>query len=375
MIVDDSAMCRQLLTDVIDAEDGLAVVGTAANGEAALLKMEELAPDLVTLDILMPEMDGIETLMAIRKKWPTVIIVMLSALTSEGSEAALDALALGASEYAVKPDSSGSIGRFSSALKIDLVPKIVALCGVEQPKSEKVFASATKKTQPAGFGQTVKKLPLRSDSDAIEIVAIGVSTGGPDALKTLLSDLPKDLGVPIVIVQHMPAMFTAKLANRLNSVSELKVVEAQCKELLQPGTVYIAPGDYHMVLEQHQADVRISLNKGALENSCRPAVDPLFRSIAEIYKSRCLGIILTGMGSDGLSGSAALSQAGSVVIAQDEVSSVVWGMPRLVVEAGLARQQLGIERMANVITQWVRKRPESANLEIHGKTRTAGGCS
>ncbi len=356
LVVDDSYLYQQLFSNAIDAADGLEVVGIAANGKIALEKIHQLVPDLVLLDILMPEMDGIQTLMAIRKDWPSVRAIMVSSLTSEGSEAALDALALGACEYANKPDTANGIESIKSELKIDLVPKVLALCGVEDSAFNRL------KTVARNKGQQLDLLRQNTSSACgqggnIDIVAIGISTGGPDALSKILSNLPADIGVPIVIVQHMPPQFTSKLAKRLNSVSALEVVEATANDKLLAGKVFIAPGDYHMVLTQSDDDVVIELNQEALENSCRPSVDPLFRSIPKIYGKKCLGVILTGMGGDGLFGCEVLVKAGCPVIVQDKETSIVWGMPKLVLEAGLAQRVVPIEHMANEIVHWVGRQP------------------
>ncbi len=376
LVVDDSCLFQRLLSDVINAGDGLEVVGVASNGKIALSMIEELRPNLITLDILMPEMDGIQTLMELKKTWPSIRTVMVSSLTSEGSDAALDALALGASEYAVKPTTGGGIAAVRSILADDLVPKIEALCGVEK---QQVSSECSIKDPgvPADFGLSRVKTRKRSVKGAIDLVAIGVSTGGPDALAKLLSQLPADIGVPVVIVQHMPAEFTAKLAKRLDGGSALQVVEAQLGDTLQPGVVYVAPGSFHMVLERNGGDVVVNLNQDEPENSCRPSVDPLFRSIPPIYGSKCLGVIMTGMGADGLKGSEALSAAGCPIIVQDKPTSIVWGMPKLVAMAGLAQEEVPLDRMADVVSRYVKgssvvKSSTAANSDIYKHTTIAG---
>jgi len=294
LVVDDSSMYQRLLSDVINSHPQLEVVGVAVNGREALELIDTLKPHVVTLDILMPQMDGIQTLIELRRSWPEVRAVMVSSLTSEGSDAALDALTLGAHEYAAKPVSAGGVSSIRAALTQDLLPKIEALCNL---------------------------------------------------------DSVSDTAVPEAIVQHMPAEFTAKLAARLDSASALAVREAQAGDRLQAGTVYIAPGNYHMVLEREGVEDVIRLNQNPLENSCRPSVDPLFRSAAAIHGSRCLGIVMTGMGQDGLKGSEVMYAAGASILVQDEASSVVWGMPKLVAQAGLAEAQVSLERMPKVIIE------------------------
>ncbi len=379
LVVDDSCLFQRLLSDVINARDGLEVVGVASNGKVALSMMEKTRPDLVTLDILMPEMDGIQTLIELRKNWPSVRSIMVSSLTSEGSDAALDALALGASEYAVKPSTGGGIATIRSVLSDDLLPKIEALCGVEAPRPSTALAAPRTRVPsvPAERRADDTKARSRHVPHDIELVAIGVSTGGPDALTKLLSQLPGDIGVPVVIVQHMPAEFTAKLAKRLDVASELQVVEAKLGDKLRAGTVYVAPGNYHMVLDQIGGDVFVNLNREEPENSCRPSVDPLFRSIPSIYGSKCLGVIMTGMGADGLNGSEALSVAGCPIIVQDKLTSIVWGMPKLVAMAGLAREEVPLDRMADVVIRYVRgtssmKNTVAANSDTYKHTTIAG---
>ena len=362
LVVDDSCLYQRILSDVINTRDSLEVVAVAANGKIALSLMNEVKPDLVTLDILMPELDGIQTLIEIHKRWPAVKTVMVSSLTSEGSDAALDALALGASEYAVKPSSAGGIDRIRTELATDLLPKIEALCCIDTPQVPATLASVPRTDASVPELETTSAKPGRESNSAgqIELVAIGVSTGGPDALTKLLSAMPADIGVPIVIVQHMPAAFTSKLAKRVDMVSPLNVIEAKQGDKVKAGTVYIAPGNLHMTLERKGADVVVVLNQDEPENSCRPSVDPLFRSIPVIYGSKCLGVIMTGMGADGLKGCVALSAAGCPIVVQDKATSIVWGMPKLVSMAGLAQEEVALDRMADVITRRV-KRP----LEMH----------
>ncbi|MFK8080153.1 MAG: chemotaxis response regulator protein-glutamate methylesterase [Granulosicoccus sp.] len=380
LVVDDSCLYQRILSDVVDAQDGLEVVGVASNGRVALNMMQRAKPDLVTLDILMPEMDGIQTLIQLRKQWPSVKTVMVSSLTSEGSDATLDALALGASEYAEKPSSVDGINSIRAGLTRDLVPKIEALCNVEVTRTP--VAQTTNKMQaeftPKRSARTATVPP--SNVSGIDIVAIGVSTGGPDALAKLLSALPADFGVPIVIVQHMPAEFTGKLARRLDAASLLKVVEAQIGDKIRGGTVYIAPGGYHMTLDRIGTDVIVNLNKDEPENSCRPSVDPLFRSIPSIFGDRCLGVILTGMGADGLKGCEALSAANCPIIVQDKATSIVWGMPKLVAMAGLAQEEVALDRMAEAVIARVRRVSRlnthaAANSDTHKHNTTSGGCA
>ncbi|MFK7889285.1 MAG: chemotaxis-specific protein-glutamate methyltransferase CheB [Granulosicoccus sp.] len=351
LIVDDSSLFQRLLSDVIDAHSQLEVAGVAANGKLALEMMPSLRPDLVTLDILMPELDGIQTLIQLRKQWPNIRTIMISTLTSKGSDAALDALALGASDYAVKPRSEAGMSVIRKSLSADLMPRIEALCGIEKEEDVVVLPKASQRARRAS---PVKPSGKKGSRVSIDLVAIGVSTGGPDALAKVLGEIPADLGVPIVIVQHMPASFTAKLAARLDSTSPMTVCEAQQGDKLRAGTIYIAPGEFHMVLGRLGEDVTVNLNKDAPENSCRPAVDPLFRSIPPVYGSRCLAVVMTGMGKDGFKGAQVLSEHGCPIIVQDKYTSIVWGMPKLVSLSGLAEEEVPLDKLASVIIARVR---------------------
>ncbi|MFK7852890.1 MAG: chemotaxis-specific protein-glutamate methyltransferase CheB [Granulosicoccus sp.] len=351
LVVDDSCLFQRLLSDAVNARPGLEVIGVASNGRVALDMVQDLKPDLVTLDILMPELDGIQTLTEIKRHWPDVVTMMVSSLTVDGSDAALDALALGAGDCAVKPQSSGGIEDIRQKLEQDFIPKLEALCGLDVVECD-LSDDHVEPEQPHFSDLPESELV---ECAQIKLVAIGVSTGGPDALGQLLPQLPVDLEVPIVIVQHMPAEFTAKLAARLDQASALKVVEAKQGESIQSGMVYIAPGDNHMVLSAKHKRVFVSLNKNPPENSCRPAVDVLFRSISTLYEDQCLGIVMTGMGQDGLKGAQALHAAGSRLLVQDQESSVVWGMPKLIAKAGLAEAQVPLKSMAAEIVSRVRR--------------------
>lgn len=372
LVVDDSCLYQRLLTDVINEHDDLDVVGVAANGRIALEMMSSVQPDLVTLDILMPEMDGIQTLIELRKNWPKIKTIMISSLTSEGSDAALDALALGASDYSVKPVSGGGIEQIRKDIGAELLPKIKALCGlddVQSSQSKSHFASSGAPNFTAS--ESIARQPGTGMQP--RIVAIGVSTGGPDALAKVLGRMPADFEVPIVIVQHMPAQFTSKLAGRLDTSCALKVREAKLGDKIRAGTVYIAPGDYHMTLDKIGGEVIVNLNRDEPENSCRPSVDPLFRSLPDIYGSQVLGVIMTGMGSDGLNGCKVLAELGSSIIVQDKQTSVVWGMPRLVSLAGLAEAEFPLDQLADAMIHYVRGDSNRAD-KGHAKTGKAANA-
>ncbi len=331
LIVDDSTVIRMMLSNALSGDDSVEVAGVAANGKIALAKIPQLNPDVVTLDMEMPEMDGITTLSEIRKLYPKLPVIMFSTLTQRGAEATLEALSRGANDYVTKPANVGSVTVAMQSVRDELLPKITANCSWF---TRGLFSAAgPKTTRPV----PVRTPVVRTNKAAqIDIVAIGSSTGGPNALAKVLGQLPADIPVPIVVTQHMPPIFTKHLADRLNQQCGLPVREGQTGDELLPGTVTIAPGDFHMVVERKGTQMFISLNKGTPENSCRPAVDVMFRSVAQLYRQNVLAVVLTGMGQDGMRGSEVVRGLGGRVIAQDEASSVVWGMPGSVVNAGLA---------------------------------------
>jgi two-component system, chemotaxis family, protein-glutamate methylesterase/glutaminase len=322
LIVDDSAVIRRQLTEVLAADPEIVIAGTAGTGHLALQKIPELKPDLVTLDVEMPGMDGIATLVEIRKLDPRLPVIMFSTLTGPGAAATVEALARGASDYATKPSHAGSLESAREQVRRELVSKIKALCAARAPFRRPDLASAP-----------FTPVPPRA---RVDVVAIGSSTGGPNALAELMPQFPADFPVPIMIVQHMPTMFTRLLAARLNGLTPLQVEEASQDQKLEKGQVWIAPGDYHMTVIRQGNDCLLNLNQDAPENCCRPAADVLFRSVARAFGEKVLGVVLTGMGADATRGCAAIRQAGGGVVVQDEASAVVWGMPGSVVAANLA---------------------------------------
>jgi two-component system chemotaxis response regulator CheB len=336
LIVDDSTVIRKVLCDGLAGDAALEVVGTAANGRIALAKIPQLHPDLVTLDVEMPEMDGLETLAAIRKIYPKLPVIMFSTLTERGASTTLDALALGASDYVTKPSNTGSLDVTLRQLREQLIPKIKALCEARPSLSAAPIARPA--IQRSGM-----------DFSRIEVLAIGTSTGGPNALSELLPGIPASFPVPIVIVQHMPPLFTRLLAARLNQRSELIIREGVTGEVLRPGEAWIAPGDFHMTVEKKGASVVLALNQDQPENYCRPAVDPMFRSVAKIFGASALAVVLTGMGSDGTNGAQHIKERGGQVLVQDQASSIVWGMPGQIVASGLADATYPLSSMATEI--------------------------
>lgn len=358
LVVDDSAVMRRMVTTTIETDPDLRVVGTAANGQLALERIEALKPDVVTLDIEMPVMSGLEALPTIRKTWPRLAVIMCSTLTERGASATLDALTLGASDYVTKPTATGSLTESKDRLGADLIPKIKALgsnrrvlAGASQGALRSAPEPLLRRLGP--YSPTLLKRP-DGPVGQIDVVAIGVSTGGPNALHTVVSELPADLPVPVVIVQHMPPTFTALLAQRLDRASAVSVHEADVERRLEAGHIYLAPGDHHLVVTRRGAEVWTMTTLGPPENSCRPAVDVLFRSISEVYGSRCLAVVLTGMGYDGLAGATAIVGKGGRVIAQDKETSVVWGMPGAIAGAEIADCLLPLPLVANEITRRTR---------------------
>ena len=323
LIVDDSALIRRVLAEVLATDPEIVVAGAVGTGQLALAAIPQLKPDLVTLDVEMPGMDGIQTLVEIRKIDSRLPVIMFSTLTGPGAAATVEALARGASDYATKPSNSGSQEKSRERVRDELIPKIKALCGAREKR--RVITPAPPFVAP-----------VQHPATRVDLLAIATSTGGPNVLGELMPQFPKDFPVPIVIVQHMPATFTKLLAARLNGLSQLQVQEGQAGQALEKGQVWIAPGDFHMtVLRQGTKNV-LGLNQEPHENSCRPAADVLFRSVAQTFKENVLAVVLTGMGSDGTLGSAAIRKAGGAIVVQDEASSVVWGMPGSVVAAKLA---------------------------------------
>jgi two-component system, chemotaxis family, protein-glutamate methylesterase/glutaminase len=343
LIVDDSVVIRKILSDTLSAstDPAIEVVGSAHDGKIALAKIPLCHPDLITLDIEMPVMNGLETLVEIRKLYPKLPVIMYSTLTERGAAATLDALSLGASDYATKPSNTGSPAAAIDSVREELIPKIKALCTVERP------LAASPRPRPT----VADAHPRRSRR--IDIVAIGTSTGGPNALAEVFPAIPKDFPVPIVTVQHMPPIFTRLLAERLCNHSQISVEEAHGGERLSAAHAWIAPGNFHMTVMRDKMDAVLVINQDPPEHSCRPAVDVLFRSVAASYGSGTLAVVMTGMGSDGVEGAKRIREAGGEVIVQDEASSVVWGMPGLTYASGLADAVYPLEQIGQEIVRRV----------------------
>nr|WP_277349730.1 chemotaxis response regulator protein-glutamate methylesterase [Planosporangium thailandense] len=388
MVVDDSVVIRRLVTDALAEDPEIRVVGTAPNGRVALAKIEQLKPDLVTLDIEMPVLDGLGTLRELRPRYPRLPVIMFSTLTAAGASATLDALSAGASDYVTKPSNVGSFAESRRSVREQLIPRIHALCergrrlrrdpAADRPNTSPAaggFSFPPALPGLAGIPRPPRSAPgspgaspptpgrpgvARLDSargessrserrrtEQVEVLAIGCSTGGPEALSQVLQALPENLPVPVVVVQHMPPVFTKMFAERLNRICALEVVEAAGNEQVRSGTVYIAPGDFHLEVVRSGAAVVTKLQSGPPENFCRPAVDVLFRSVAKVYGGKVVATVLTGMGQDGRRGAEVLHAEGAEVVAQDEATSVVWGMPGAITQAGLADLVLPLPEIAN----------------------------
>jgi two-component system chemotaxis response regulator CheB len=352
LVVDDAVVFRRLLANELASDEALEVAGTAANGRIALERMTQVNPDVVILDVEMPEMDGLATLVELRKTYPRLPVIMFSALTERGAAATLDALARGASDYFTKPAHANGLDASLEVIREQLIPKIKALHARGTPTKAGRSAPCSSTTPPAPV-PTARSVSLAP----VEILAIGASTGGPNALAEIFRRLPASFPVPIVIVQHMPPMFTRLLAERLSAESSIPVKEAGSGTILQPGHAWIAPGDYHLGVVREGKQVGLRIHQEPPENSCRPAVDVLLRSLAPVFGSNSLTLILTGMGQDGLRGCELVREAGGQILVQDEATSVVWGMPGHVARAGLADRVLPLSLIADEIVRRVQKGP------------------
>ena len=349
LIVDDSVVIRRMLSNELSRDPDIEVVGSAATGKIAVSKIQETPPDVVTMDIEMPEMDGLTAVTEIRKTHPKLPIIMFSTLSQRAAKETLEALSRGANDYVTKPANVGSATLAMQRVREELIPKIKNLAAQSGPAKPIPISAPSAPAQSPGLSPVGPKRPLR-----VDVVAIGVSTGGPNALAELMPYIPSDFPVPIIIVQHMPPVFTKCLAERLSSKAQIPIHEGQSGDVLVPGQAWIAPGDFHMVVQRKGTQVVLATNQDPPENSCRPAVDVLFRSVVNVYGEAVLAVVLTGMGQDGMRGAEVIREAGGHVIAQDEATSVVWGMPGAVVQAGLAHSILPLSQMSTEIIRKVR---------------------
>lgn len=355
LVVDDSAVVRGLTRRFLEENPEIIVVATASNGKNAVEAVRQHDIDVVVLDIEMPVMDGLTAIPLILQAKPSAKIVMSSTLTESNAVISLKALSIGASDYVAKP-TSGSQIYGSADFKRDLVTKVLTLGGHPNPATAAaVTVPAKDADKPAARTRRDQPITLRKPSMVTpRAIAIGSSTGGPQALETVLHSLDASLEQPIFITQHMPATFTQILAQHLARDSHRDVCEAKEGQAVEPGHIYIAPGNYHMLIEGRGADLRVRLTQTERENFCRPSVEPMLRSLVEIYGPALLTVILTGMGHDGLGGARLCVDKGGTVIAQDEATSVVWGMPGAVATAGVCSAVAPLERIATLVNSFVR---------------------
>ena len=356
LVVDDTIMYRKVVGDILAEMPGVEVVGTANNGKIALTRVASLKPDLITLDVEMPVMDGLETLQEIQKSFPDVGVIMLSNLTKRGSEITMKALEMGAFDFIPKPEGEAMQANVQ-ALKAALLPRIkayakrVELKGLLRQRGRPSGAAPAAPAPPRPV--TVTATPSRRTGKS-KAVAIGISTGGPNALARMLPQLPK-LGVPVFIVQHMPPVFTKSLAESLDAKCQYEVREAEHNEIVRPDVIYIAPGGRHMKVAAGSGGNKIiQITDDPPENNCKPAVDYLFRSVAREYGALSTGVVMTGMGGDGTLGLKVLKSFGAVSIGQDEETCVVYGMPKTAAEAGVVDVVAPLQAIASEIVRTVR---------------------
>lgn len=336
LLVDDSAVIRGLMTQAINLDDQIRVVGSAMHGQAALTWLNANQADVVVLDVEMPVMDGINCLKQLKQSHPDLPVIMASSLTRAGAEITLQALDLGAAGCVAKPVASNAAEAIAQ-MAHDLLPLIKALVRGRQT------ASVSLPELPVRSAVSPAKSPM--------VLVIGSSTGGPNALKTVLSALPEKFSLPILIAQHMPPLFTRTLAEHIQRDTGRPAAEAVDGALIERGHIYIAPGDFHMVIDKEGDRMVIRLNQEDPEHFCRPSVNPLYNSAANWYGSSVLAVMLTGMGEDGIEGARSISERQGYIIAQDEQSSVVWGMPGAIAKAGLANQVLPLRTIASELAQ------------------------
>jgi two-component system chemotaxis response regulator CheB len=337
---------RKIISDMINSEDELTVLDTAKNGEDLLSKLEKMQPDVITLDVEMPKMDGIQTLKEIKNKSINIPIIMLSSISQRGTQLTMECLELGAFDFIPKP--SGTISLDISKVKEDLVEKIKL---ANQRNSRGRVKRVEEPPKIAFVTQNKLTDTLKRTNTKIEAVVIGASTGGPKALYSVITAFPEKLGVPVLVVQHMPAGFTKAFAERLNSNSDIKVVEAVDGQVIEADVVYIAPGGYHMEVG---LDKKIHLNSEPSIWGVRPAVDKLFISAAKVYGGRLLSAVLTGMGKDGAQGTVEVKRTGGVTFSEDASTCTIYGMPKAAFETGMVDEVLPLNDIAINIQKLLR---------------------
>lgn len=343
LIVDDSAFARKVLREVLSSDAEIEVVGIARDGLDALEKIGELAPDVMTLDLRMPELDGVGVLRALQgKPGPRCVVVSTS---DEQSDLAIAALQAGAIELVHKPTALATEQLFE--LSTEVIEKVKIAARARRP--------AVGVLQPAKKAEVATAAPVVAEAPRVQLVVLGASTGGPQAVTRLLSELPADFPAPLAIVLHMPVGYTAALSKRLNGLCALDVIEATDGATLRPGMVVIARAGMHLKIAGTPGDARVRLDAAPLDTPHRPAVDVLFESAALTHGEHVLGVVLTGMGNDGLLGSRAVREAGGRIITEAESSCVVYGMPRAVAEAGLSDKSVPLERVTGTLSQMLRR--------------------
>ena len=371
LAADDSAVMRSILWKLflIHAKDRandlprMEMCGIARDGVECLEQTARLQPDVLILDLEMPRLNGLDVLDRLRVESPELPVIMCSAYTEHGARSTLEALGRGASDYVTKPSRQNDFAAAMHSLSQQLLPRIAALAKETKDKEERRVKNVALDAPHRAQSDDV----AGNDSTPIEVVVIGLSTGGPTALEQLLPKLPKNFPIPVLIVQHMPKLFTGALAERLDRSCPLHVQEAYDNAVIRPGTVWLAPGDAHMEVGRRRAmddddrsaegrSFRIHLHQREPLNHCRPSVDYLFFSAAGIYGAGTLALVMTGMGADGLNGARAVYESGGIVLAQDEATSAVWGMPGRVCEAGIASATLPLQGIANAVKQRVSAR-------------------
>ena len=404
LAVDDSAVMRGVLRALFQIQGlkkagnlpAMELCGMAEDGVECLTAVVQLRPDVVVLDLEMPRMNGLDVLERLRIEEPRLPVIMCSSYTERGARSTLDALALGAADYVMKPGDQSDPASSMERLASELLPKIAVLAGagfslLSEVRDKTTEPEIAESVRPHVEGVNVPYMKGGSGDAPIDIVVIGISTGGPSALETVLPRLAADFAVPIMIVQHMPKLFTGELAERLNRRCALRVREACNGDEVRTGTIWLAPGDAHMeVAEAPQGSAsagngrvplaRVQLHQQRSPNHCMPSVDYLFSSAARLYGAGTLALVMTGMGSDGLTGARRVHAAGGRVLTQDERTSAVWGMPGRVFQAGLSREPVPLESLADELTTRVNagrngrdphEAPTNCSVEEYWKHRTA----
>ena len=392
LVVDDSAFMRNIISKIIEATPGLLAVGKAMNGKFALEKIPLVNPDIIVLDIEMPEMNGIEFLKERKRLNIDIPVIVLSSIAQEGASVTMQCLALGASDFLTKPSIGtsdlGDLAKNLSELLLSYGGQYKRLKSLqinrnfEKAKLESRFSTETSSSLSSGLStsssstistdtnKTESKFPFGFSRDEkkeipeirpyrepgkIEVIAIGISTGGPNALREVFAKIDPNLAQPILVVQHMPAGFTAEFANSLNQICPLEVKEAKDGDLVKPGRILIAPGSMHMLVEQRSLATIVRLSDAPLCNGHRPSVDILFESVAKCFQNRALGVIMTGMGKDGAAQLAEMRRQGAWTLGQDEESSIVYGMPKVAYEYGGVQRQVPLSEMADAISKLARE--------------------